>query len=236
MGYRVGDRVLGPLVTLSAPGGSFRYNAANFWTRSLSRTLQLLLRAEEAGGMHETDAVVRELCEGNERYVQMRRAAARDAGHEGVPGHQPRAVVVGCSDARVPVEQVFDQAPGSLFVVRVAGHVLEPAALASILYAVRELGVRLVIVLGHQACGAVRAALAGITERALRPLVGPISARLALRDAPEMPEDDAIAANARAAMTEVRAFLSESVPELAPHLGVHCAVKSLDTGEVIWLE
>lgn len=186
--------------------------------------------------MHETDTIFRELREGNERFVKMRPSAPASAGCEGVPAHQPCAVVVGCSDARVPVEQVFDQAPGSLFVVRVAGHVLEPAALASILYAVRELGVRLVIVLGHQACGAVRAALAGIPDEALRPLVDPICARLARGSAPEMSESDAIAANARAAMAEVSEFLRASVPDLAPHLGIHCAVKSLDTGEVTWLE
>lgn len=185
--------------------------------------------------MHQTDVVFRELREGNERFVSGRRGEP-GAGIDGVPVHQPRAVVVGCSDARVPVEQVFDQAPGSLFVVRVAGHVLEPAALASILYAVRELGVRLVIVLGHQACGAVRAALAGVADEALRPLVGPISARLCGAADPQCSESDAIAANARAAMAEVRDFLHESVPELAHEMEVHCAVKSLDTGEVTWLE
>lgn len=185
--------------------------------------------------MHQTDVVFRELREGNERFVSGRRGEP-GAGIDGVPVHQPRAVVVGCSDARVPVEQVFDQAPGSLFVVRVAGHVLEPAALASILYAVRELGVRLVIVLGHQACGAVRAALAGVADEALRPLVGPISARLCGAADPQCSESDAIAANARAAMAEVRDFLHVSVPELAHEMEVHCAVKSLDTGEVTWLE
>ncbi|MBN2846984.1 MAG: carbonic anhydrase [Coriobacteriia bacterium] len=186
--------------------------------------------------MHGTDAVFDELRAGNERFVRTRREAAPDAIRDGVPVHRPRAVVVGCSDARVPVEQVFDQAPGSLFVVRVAGHVLEAAALTSILYAVRELGVRLVIVLGHQACGAVRAALAGAPDEALRPLVDPISARLADQSGPEMSESDAVAANARAAMAEVSEFLSASVPDLASHLEIHCAVKSLDTGEVTWLE
>ena len=185
--------------------------------------------------MHETDVVFRELREGNERFVSGR-SGGPGAGSDGVPLHQPRAVVVGCSDARVPVEQVFDQAPGSLFVVRVAGHVLEPAALASILYAVRELGVRLVIVLGHQACGAVRAALAGVTDAALSPLVDPISARLCSAADPQCSESDAIAANARAAMAEVREFLRASVPDLAEAIGIHCAVKSLDTGEVTWLE
>lgn len=181
------------------------------------------------------DTILKELRDGNERHVAARRVASRNAGYRSVPEHRPRAVVVGCSDARVPVEQVFDQAPGSLFVVRVAGHVLEPAALASILYAVRELGVRLVIVLGHQACGAVRAAIAGSTDSALSPLVDPILARLERRPGVEVSEDAAIAANARAAMAEVCTFLHSSVPDLAPHTAVCCAVKALDTGEVTWL-
>lgn len=186
--------------------------------------------------MYDGDAIVVDLRAGNERYVRARGGALPGAGYESVPAHKPRAVVVGCSDARVPVEQVFDQAPGSLFVVRVAGHVLEPAALASILYAVRELGVRLVIVLGHQACGAVRAALAGVSDEALLPLVGPISERLTREPASDAAEDAAIAANARAAAAEVRDFLMTHVPDLAPDLGVYCAVKALDTGAVTWLE
>jgi len=187
------------------------------------------------GGMGETHTIFRELREGNERFVEVRRGE-RSAGGDGVPVHQPRAVVVGCSDARVPVEQVFDQPPGSLFVVRVAGHVLEPAALASILYAVRELGVRLVIVLGHQACGAVRATLAGVSDESLRPLVEPIAARLSGGSRPQRSENDAIAANARAAAAEVGDFLRSRVPDIAHELEIHCAVKALDTGEVTWLE
>ncbi len=186
--------------------------------------------------MRETDAVLQELRDGNERYVQVRGGMLPGAGCQTMPAHRPRAVVVGCSDARVPVEQVFDQGPGSLFVVRVAGHVLEDAALASILYAVRELDVRLVIVLGHQACGAVRAALAGISDEALRPLVDPISARLARAADAGQTEDQAIHANARAAADEVSAFLRAIDPERAAHVSVYCAVKALDTGEVTWLD
>jgi len=186
--------------------------------------------------MRETDAVLQELRDGNERYVRLRSGLRPGPGCEAMPAHRPHAVVVGCSDARVPVEQVFDQGRGSLFVVRVAGHVLESAALASILYAVRELDVRLVIVLGHQACGAVRAALAGISDEALRPLVDPISARLALGSAEVgTTEDQAICANARAAADEVSVFLRATDPERAAHVSVYCAVKALDTGEVTWL-
>lgn len=185
--------------------------------------------------MRETATILDELRDGNARYARARNVASPDTGYRSVPEHKPRAVVVGCSDARVPVEQVFDQAPGSLFVVRVAGHVLEPAALASILFAVRELGVRVVIVLGHQACGAVRAAVHAGRDDALGPLVDPISARLRRNPGKLLTDDEAVAENARAAMAEVGEFLHRSIPDIAPAVSVHCAVKALDTGEVTWL-
>jgi carbonic anhydrase len=76
-------------------------------------------------------------------------------------GQTPFAVVVCCSDSRVPPELVFDQGLGDVFVVRVAGNVVDPVVLGSVEYAVEHLHVPLVIVLGHEDCGAVRAAMAG---------------------------------------------------------------------------
>ncbi len=184
----------------------------------------------------EAQDILRGLREGNERYVRERGTELVGGVPGVVPAHRPVAVVIGCSDARVPVEQVFDHAPGSLFIVRVAGHVLEPAALASILYAVRELEVRLVLVLGHQSCGAVRATLSGTTDESLEPLVAPIAARLARMSGEDLNEDGSIRANALAAVAEVEAYLREAVPELAGLVTVCGAVKSLDSGEVSWLE
>jgi carbonic anhydrase len=73
--------------------------------------------------------------------------------------HEPFAIVLACSDARVPVEMVFDQGLGDVFVVRVAGNVVTPTVLGSIEFAAQQLGARLVVVLGHQECGAVLATL-----------------------------------------------------------------------------
>ncbi|HEX3229536.1 MAG TPA: carbonic anhydrase, partial [Pyrinomonadaceae bacterium] len=70
----------------------------------------------------------------------------------------PFAVIVGCADSRVPPEIVFDQGLGDLFVLRVAGNVIDDHSLGSAEYAVDHLGVRLMVVLGHQRCGAVKAA------------------------------------------------------------------------------
>ena len=76
-------------------------------------------------------------------------------------GQTPFAAVLGCSDSRVPIEVVFGQGPGQLFVVRVAGNIVAPTQLGSLEFAVRKLGVRLVMVLGHSGCGAVEATLEG---------------------------------------------------------------------------
>lgn len=81
----------------------------------------------------------------------------------------PFAVILGCSDSRVPIEIVFDQGPGDIFSIRVAGNVADGSALGSVQYAVRHLKVHLIVVLGHEGCGAVAAALQDENTRALEP-------------------------------------------------------------------
>lgn len=82
-----------------------------------------------------------------------------------VIGQEPFAVILGCSDSRVPVEIVFDQGLGDLFVIRVAGNIVAPSQIGSVEFAVERFGTRLVVVLGHTHCGAVQATL----EELLRP-------------------------------------------------------------------
>ena len=101
-----------------------------------------------------------QLREGNRRYL---------AGHinsdgvnstrrqQLVDGQFPIAVIIGCSDSRVPVEHIFNQGLGDLFVIRVAGNVIAPTLVGSAEFAVQKFGVRLVVVLGHTKCGAVAA-------------------------------------------------------------------------------
>jgi carbonic anhydrase len=74
---------------------------------------------------------------------------------------QPYAIILSCSDSRVPPELVFDETLGRLFVIRVAGNVIDPVALGSIEYGAKVLGARLLVVLGHEHCGAVKAAAKG---------------------------------------------------------------------------
>jgi carbonic anhydrase len=105
------------------------------------------------------------LAEGNARFVastpQHRHAgAARRA--EVSQGQNPLAVILACSDSRVPPELLFDQGIGDLFVVRVAGNVVDPHTLGSIEYAIEHLGTQLIVVLGHERCGAVTAARSAV--------------------------------------------------------------------------
>ncbi|MCG8583493.1 MAG: carbonic anhydrase [Pirellulales bacterium] len=108
-----------------------------------------------------TDAIAR-LKEGNQRYVSGQPTAAhRDPARrsELATGQSPWAIVLSCADSRVPPEVVFDQGLGDLFVVRVAGNIVTPALLGSIEFAAAEFGARLIVVLGHSQCGAVKAVL-----------------------------------------------------------------------------
>jgi carbonic anhydrase len=107
------------------------------------------------------DAAVERLLAGNQRYIDQQPQAPLSSASriELANGQQPFAVIVGCSDSRVPVETIFDQAPGNLFVIRVAGNVVSDEVLASAEYGVAILGSMLVLVLGHSGCGAVTATI-----------------------------------------------------------------------------
>jgi carbonic anhydrase len=103
------------------------------------------------------------LREGNARFVSGQ--GTRDLSLENMRRRElladqaPFAIVLGCSDSRVPAEMVFDQGLGDLFVIRVAGNIVAPSQVGSIEFAAERFGVRLVVVLGHSQCGAVQAAL-----------------------------------------------------------------------------
>ena len=113
--------------------------------------------------MNSTDARNR-LVDGNARYIadglqaEMQDSARRAAV---TGGQHPFAIVLSCADSRVVPELIFDTGIGELFVIRVAGNVANTSSIASIEYAVAHLGVKLIVVLGHQSCGAVTAAMAG---------------------------------------------------------------------------
>lgn len=120
--------------------------------------------AAHGGSAVSGDAARVKLMSGNKRFVNSR---MHHSGHtfrrriEIATGQHPFAVVVCCSDSRVPPEILFDQGLGDLFVIRLAGNIIDDAALGSIEYAVEHLGVSYVMILGHERCGAVEATVKG---------------------------------------------------------------------------
>jgi len=191
---------------------------------------------------YDTPTALQRLRDGNLRFAQGRpqgRFSAEER-ERSLGGQQPWAVVVGCSDSRVPVEAVFDAGPGELFVVRTAGHVMAQASLASIRFAVEKLDARTVVVLGHEDCGAVSAALAGDAPEWLGPIVKHI--RIDEVDPSRAPDDadDALLAAAvdehvRDTTAILRAFLDD-IGETGQATGVVGAAYKLATGRVHWLD
>lgn len=163
------------------------------------------------------------LVEAHRRVSPVARAAAP---------HEPTAAVLACSDARVPPSVVFDQPAGSLFVVRIAGNSASPAAMASLDYAVSELGVDLLIVLGHTACGAVAAAADGTCDGHLAPVVEPICGVVARF--PEASPDELVRQNVINTIDQLAAHPGPTGVALrSGRLEVRGAVHDISVGELI---
>jgi carbonic anhydrase len=127
-------------------------------------SLPLASEAQPAGADAQVaqQSALQGLVDGNGRFVDGKQAPlilGAERRRELAKGQHPQAIVLACSDSRVPPEYVFDQQLGQVFVVRTAGNVADGVALGSIEYAVEHLGVPLIVVLGHRSCGAVTAAL-----------------------------------------------------------------------------
>jgi len=181
------------------------------------------------------DALQR-LLEGNQRYENDAlehpdRTAERRAATQSL--QTPFAVIVGCSDSRVSPEIVFDQGIGDLFVVRVAGNVVGPLELESIEYAIFVLKSVLILVLGHENCGAVKAVLQGQTEEipALSLIIGP-----AIASAKEKDPDQVLTAAIKANALHMKDLLLRSgkLGKLAQKnkIRIEAAYYNLKTGEI----
>ena len=118
-------------------------------------------------------AALARLKEGNERFVAGVQSLDTLISHKRrgaqVESQAPFAVILGCSDSRVPVEIVFDQGLGELFVIRVAGNIVAPSQIGSVEFAAERFGTRLVVVLGHTHCGAVQATLEELQQPGMNP-------------------------------------------------------------------
>ncbi|MGH8807948.1 MAG: carbonic anhydrase [Noviherbaspirillum sp.] len=160
-------------------------------------------------------------------------------------GQEPFAIILGCSDSRVPAELVFDQGLGDLFVIRVAGNIVAPSQVGSVEFAAGKFGTRLVVVLGHTNCGAISATLEelrrptanqsrnlhSIVDR-VRPAVETLL-ETELRHDPHALMHQAVRANIRASANQLR-HGSEILENLIQNDGllVVGAEYSLETGEV----
>ena len=199
-----------------------------------------------------TDALAR-LHEGNRRFVANQSTAAstsNEAHRAGlVAGQEPFAIVLGCSDSRVPAELVFDQGFGELFVIRVAGNVVAPSQVGSVEFAASRFGTRLVVVMGHSQCGAVAATLEELLGRAttqsrnLRAIVNRIRPAVESvlsgrrNDDLDVLMHDAVRANVRAAADHLR-HGSDLLEELIEKEGLMIvgAEYSLDSGVVTFFD
>lgn len=196
------------------------------------------------------DAVLASLMEGNGRFVAgtpslLSRRRPQDFAAL-AEGQAPTAIIVACADSRVAPELIFDQGVGDLFVVRVAGNVVTgagPVVKGSLEFAVAELGARLILVLGHTACGAVKAAVTHIDNKDALPgsiegLVDVI--RPAVAAAAQLPGDkveNVIKANVRKCMETIKSLdpiLAKSAA--SGDLKVAGGVYDLATGRVVLLD
>lgn len=189
------------------------------------------------------------LREGNGRFVAEVRSeeslTSRTRRMSLTAGQEPFAIILGCSDSRVPAELVFDQGLGDLFVIRVAGNIVAPSQVGSVEFAAERFHTRLVVVLGHSNCGAVAATieelgrpsidqsrnLRSIVDR-IRPSVEPLLAT-ELRHHPEAFTHEAVRANIRASVSHLR-HGSDVLEQLIEREGLLIvgAEYSLETGAV----
>ena len=193
------------------------------------------------------------LREGNLRFVSNVRGSDAFVSHtrrvELTAGQQPIAIILGCSDSRVPAEMVFDQGLGDLFVIRVAGNIVAPSQVGSVEFAAEKFGTRLVVVLGHSQCGAILATLdemrtptenqsrnlRSIVDRVRPSVEGVVAAGLGLDPAALVTE--AVRANIRVSVNHLR-HGSEVLEQLIHDHGllVVGAEYSLESGVVEFLD
>lgn len=193
------------------------------------------------------------LKEGNRRFVNHLRSAeamlSQVRRSELVKGQKPFAIVLGCSDSRVPAEIVFDQGLGDLFVIRVAGNIVAPSGIGSVEFAAEAFGTRLVVVMGHSFCGAIDATLEVIENPNARRSPNLMSIVDRVRPAieglvhTELAKDhqrlvlEAMRANVRASVNQLKygsRILERMV--LEDGLRVVGAEYNLESGEVIFFE
>ena len=194
------------------------------------------IAAEHTSSVPADEALSR-LKAGNERFASAKVSTGKPVAErraETAQGQHPFALIVGCADSRTAPEILFDQNIGDLFVVRTAGNLVDDYALGSIEYGVEHLGVRLIVVLGHERCGAVTAALeAPSAPGHINSLVRDIQPAVS---ASKGKEGDALANAIHENDAQVAAKIRKQAQlgELAPQVRIVEGYYDLDTGKVEW--
>ncbi|MGD8927300.1 MAG: carbonic anhydrase [Thioalkalispiraceae bacterium] len=203
--------------------------------------------------MITANEAIKKLKKGNRRFVNGERSVETPVEQvlqaNFIEGQAPFAVILGCSDSRVPAEIIFDQSLGDLFVIRVAGNIVAPSQIGSVEFAVERYGTQLVVVLGHSMCGAVMATLdelngadesqssnvLSIVNR-IKPTIEPLFLT-ELRKQPEQLLESAIRANILASTNQLQhgSQLLEQMIQKGK-LTIVGAEYSLATGEVEFLD
>lgn len=194
------------------------------------------------------DQALQRLVEGNRRFREEGRTSSATAWSQrlATDEQRPFAIILGCSDSRTPVEILFDQGFGDLFVVRIAGNIVAPSVVGSIEFAASQFGSRLVVVMGHTRCGAIAATVSALRTgqgpeskniRAITDRIAPHVGGLIRTEDPEGTLREATRANVRASADHLRhgsRLIEELV--LAGRVAVIGAEYELETGEVHFLD
>ena len=203
--------------------------------------------------MNNSAFILQELLDGNERFINGKTIHANDSSlaklkNLAITGQFPKAIVLCCSDSRAPVEIIFDQDIGYLFVIRVAGNVIAPSLIGSIEFAISTFDTNLILVMGHTQCGAIKATLEHIahaeavaTENIhdivsrIRPHIFALTQNKEIKACDQL--DIAVAENVRASVHQLKfsSRLIESVL-LKKTIEIHGAVLDLKSGKVNMLK
>ncbi|MBP3195863.1 MAG: carbonic anhydrase [Butyrivibrio sp.] len=179
--------------------------------------------------------VIERLIKGNEQYlknrynpgdtsVEIRKKTAEE-------GQHPYAIVIACSDSRVIPEAIFSANLGDLFVIRIAGNVLDNHQLGSIEYAASHLDANVIVMLGHTRCGAVAAAIKGVNEGFIKYITDDISKTIGA----ETDDYKATVLNVKHGVSRIRQAFKEHPEIVSDELEIVGAVYNLDTGKVDWV-
>lgn len=203
--------------------------------------------------MINAEEALQRLREGNQRFVAGESTSDAATAHPERPdvtgGQSPFAIVLACSDSRVPIELIFDQGIGDLFVIRVAGNIVAPSQIGSIEFAATQFGTQLVVVLGHSNCGAISATIQELSKEAslrspnlraivdrIRPAIRPLLDSHSDHKS-ELFLDEAVKANVRESVNKLRhgSLIIEEMID-SRQLTIVGARYSIETGTIEFLQ